>query len=225
MSLYARQKKYFEAAYAAGVHGWPTAEPTPFVVSAVRRLLRTGKLAPADRVLDVGCGEGRHTFACAAMGLRTVGLDYQMRALERARRMPPASRLRRRTGFVAGDVFSLPFGAERFGMLIDYGCLHHVRKRDTRRYLDSVSRLISPGGYFLLSCFSWRFKHHPGERRTRDWIVHRDHYDRFFHKKDFSEIFGGRFDVIQVREEREGIRGFYHVLMRRKPAGGNLRDA
>jgi SAM-dependent methyltransferase len=225
MTLYARQKKYFEAAYAAGVHGWPVSGPTPFVVSTVKRLIREKKLFPGSRVLDIGCGEGRHTFACAALGLEAFGLDYQKSALDRARSMPDAGKFRRGFHFASGDVFQLPFAAGSFELLIDYGCLHHVRKRDTARYLEGVTRMLGPGGWFILSCFSWRFKHHPDERRTRDWLVHRDHYDRFFRKGDFQEIFDGPFKIEKVEEERDGIQAFYHVLMQKQRRGEGVRHA
>jgi len=58
----------------------------------------------------------------------------------------------------------------------------------------------------------------PGERRTRDWLVHRGHYDRFFRRRDFAALFGGWGDVLAIREERNGLAGFYHVAMRRKHA-------
>jgi SAM-dependent methyltransferase len=218
MSLYERQKRYFEKAYETGEHGWPVTGPDSFVLKSVRRIF--GKRPPQDgRVLDLGCGEGRHTFACAGMGLQTVGLDYQPSAITRALSMPEAKRTPRRYHFLSGDAFRLPFRPASVDVVIDYGCFHHVRKSDTRKYLDSLTAVLAPGGHFILSCFSWRFRHHPGERRKRDWIVHQGHYDRFFRKSDFSRIFGGRFDVLKIEEKRDGHWAFFHVLMRRKAKG------
>jgi len=216
MSLYAQQRRYFEHAYETGEHGWPTTEPTPFVVQSIRKLMRQGELSRKGRVLDLGCGEGRHTFACAEMGLVAIGLDYQPLAITRARSMPKAKRLRQSCHFLVGDAFHLPFKLETFDLIIDCGCFHHVKKTDTARYLQSVMPLLIPGGHFILSCFSWRFRHYAGEKRRRDWLVHRGHYDRFFKKPYFYEIFGDRFDVLRIEEEREGLYAFYQVLMRGK---------
>jgi SAM-dependent methyltransferase len=114
-------------------------------------------------------------------------------------------------------VFALPFASNAFDVVMDYGCLHHVRRADTQRYLDQVVPLIKPGGYFLLSCFSTKFKHHPDERRTRNWLVHAGHYDRFFRREDFRPLFGRWFDILEMTEDRDGSYVFHNVLMRKRP--------
>lgn len=216
MSIYARQAAYFRDAYRRGEHGWPIEGPEPFLAKMIGRLRRLGH---GGRALDVGCGEGRHTFYAAERGYRTIGVDYEPLAIRRARRLAPKHpRARGRARFQVGNIFSLPFRPATFDLLIDYGCLHHVTRRDTRRYLACVVSLLKPGGYFLLSCFSTKFQHHPREHRTRDWLVHRGHYDRFFRKRDFANIFSRWCDVLEIQEERNGLSGFYHVVMRRRNA-------
>jgi SAM-dependent methyltransferase len=214
MTLYARQARYFREAYRRGEHGWPVEGPEPHIAAALRRLRPR---LPGGLVLDLGCGEGRHAFYAAERGFRVIGVDYEPLAIERARALavkhPGAGH---RVAFQVADLFALPFREAMFDVVIDYGCFHHVTRRDTGRYLDRVLSLLKPGGYFLLSCFSTKFKHHPGERRTRDWVVHRGHYDRFFRQGDFGKIFGGWCEVLNIREERSGLLGFYHVVMRRR---------
>ena len=219
MSIYQKQKRYFEAAYRTGEHGWPTVGPSLSVTAFITRFKRERE---GGWILDIGCGEGRHAAAFARAGYRAVGLDYQPAALARAVSLTAGSGPN--LHFVLGELFHLPFPAGRFDVLLDYGCFHHVRKRDTGRYLDCVVPLLRTGGYFLLSCFSTAFKHHPEERRRRDWLVHRGHYDRFFRREDFAAIFGETFRILQVEEEREGIQAFYNVLMRKK-GGGRDGDA
>lgn len=207
--IYRAQRAYFAKAYETGRHGWPTAGVSPMVA----RFLRAGS-ARGGRMLDIGCGEGRHTAAFVQAGFRAVGVDFQAGALTRARQAVASSR--RRPHFLQADVFALPFAPKSFDVVIDYGCLHHVRRADTGRYLNQVLPVIKPGGYYLLSCFSTKFKHHAGERRTRDWLVHAGHYDRFFRRSDFAPLFGRWFDILEVTEDREGLYVFHNVFMRRK---------
>ncbi|HLG22136.1 MAG TPA: class I SAM-dependent methyltransferase [Candidatus Manganitrophaceae bacterium] len=215
MSVYASQKKYFEKAYATGEHGWPVEGPSQPVV---RFISRYKKEKPEGRVLDIGCGEGRHALLFARHGYQAVGLDYEPLALARAKRFARNGSAPSSLQFILGDVFHLPFAPQFFDVVLDYGCLHHVRKRDTASYLQNVSPLLKPGGYFLISCFSTRFKHHPGEKRSRDWMVHNGHYDRFFRKENFKEVFGRDFVILRIEEERQSLYAFYHVLMRKKGA-------
>lgn len=240
MTVYANQRDFFRQAYAAGEHPWPAHEPSRFVRAFLRREGRrdwrravngggADSRRPAGRVLDIGCGEGRHTYLFAQAGFHAVGLDAEPLAIRRAHRLRPRPRPRsRQTGqtgrtgravFLVGDALMPPFQSQTFDVLIDYGCLHHVRKQDGLAYRQALIRLLRDGGYFLLSCFSTRFRHHADERRTRDWLVHRGHYDRFFRRRNFQALFGPWFKILRIEEERHGLQAFYHVLMLKRPPG------
>jgi SAM-dependent methyltransferase len=215
-SLYRRQRGYFRQVYETGKPTpWPSTEPTPHVVRVARRLQRR---VGGGRVLDLGCGEGRHTLLFAGRGFTAVGLDYLERPLRTAADRAREARLAGRVWLVMGDALLAPFKAATFDVVVDYGCFHHVRKADWSIYLDRVIGLVKPGGYFHLTVFSTKFKHYPGERRTRNWHVHRNHYDRFFVRREFPGIFGARCEILGIEEEHEGLNGFHHVLVR-KPSG------
>jgi len=220
--LYRRQRGYFARVYeAGGPTPWPSDDPTPAVARLARRLRRQ---RPDARVLDLGCGEGRHTLCFARAGLRAVGLDYLDLPLRRAAQRARRASLSRRIDLVMGDALAPPFKPRSFDAVVDYGCFHHVRKADWALYLDRVLALLKPGGYFHLTVFSTKFKHYPGERRSRNWHVHRHHYDRFFVKRDLPRIFGGRCEMLAIEEERKGLHGFFHALMR-APAASPPRAA
>jgi SAM-dependent methyltransferase len=214
MGIYTRQKRYFEKAYKTGEHGWPVERPTPFIAKRVSAWSRRGK---SGRMLDIGCGEGRHTRLFARLGFQAVGMDYEPVAIQRALaigRRESASKSRPR--YIVGDVFALPFPEESFDVVVDYGCFHHVVRADTSRYMKGVASLLKERGYYFLTCFSTKFKHFPGERRSRKFIVHRGHYDRFFEKRDFQLLFGRLFEILDIEEEKDGLYVFFNLLMRKK---------
>ena len=57
-------------------------EPSGFVVSMIPDLQRLG----LERVLDIGCGDGRNLLPFAVAGFSIAGIDISRAALERARR-------------------------------------------------------------------------------------------------------------------------------------------
>jgi len=214
-TLYSRQRRFFARIYESGrPTPWPSVEPTP----AVRRLVDLlTQHKGGSRILDLGCGEGRHTLLFAGAGFVTVGLDYLAAPLKTVVQRAESKRLIPRIKLLLGDALRPPLKPGSFDALIDSGVFHHTRKADWPIYFDRVLPLVKPGGYVHLTVFSTRFKHYPGERRTRNWYVHRNHYDRFFAKRDFAEIFGRRCTIVTIEEEREGLNGFFHVLMQTRP--------
>jgi len=208
-TIYAKQKKFFRKAYETGEHGWPETGPTPQVAAlAARAGSGRGRTA-----LDLGCGEGRHTILLARMGYVVTAFDLEPLALEKARAAVRKSGLTAR--YRAGDALNPGFDDGAFDLVLDYGCFHHVVTRDWPRYRREIARVLKPGGHLILSVFSMKFRHHPGERRTRKWLVHRNHYDRFFTAGDVREAMAESFDLAAHLEEHEGLNGFHHCLLRR----------
>lgn len=154
----------------------------------------------------------------AKAGLLTVGLDYLAAPLRTVAQRAQEAGLAGRIRLLLGDALLPPFKPSSFDALVDCGIFHHVKQADWPIYFDRVLGLVKPGGYFHLTVFSTTFKHYPGERRTRNWQVHRNHYDHFFVKRDFARIFSDRCEILAIEEEHEGLNGFFHVLMRTSPA-------
>ena len=76
---------YFRRAYRTGEHGWAAEEPSPY---ALRFLDQVKKAMPDARLLDLGCGEGRHAIAASEMGFRRPNRE----SLDSGRGRGPQSR-------------------------------------------------------------------------------------------------------------------------------------
>jgi len=214
LSAHDANRQYFREAYRTGDHGWPGDKPSPYAVGFLKRLRR---LVPGGELLDIGCGEGRHSFAAARLGFSVTAIDYEPLALQRARQFARASHLEEII-FQRADIFCMPFTDSCFDVVLDYGCLHHQRKSDWPAYKTSILRVLQPEGYYILSVFSPRFRFFRGSRRR--WHIAYGAYRRCFTPGEIEELFGRDFDVISMAEERGRGGGFWHVLMKRRVLPG-----
>ncbi len=206
-------RTYFRRAYQSGRHGWGVEEPDRFAVKFLNRLRR---MVPRARLLDIGCGEGRHSIVAAALGFRVTAVDYEPLALARARRFAREKGVKGIV-FRQANVLRLPAPATPFDIVFDYGCLHHQRKSDFKAYKASILRSLSPRGYYVLSVFSPRFPLFRGSRRP--WHIAQGAYRRYFTQAELLDLFGREFEVLEMIEEDGGRHGFWHALFRRKELG------
>jgi ubiquinone/menaquinone biosynthesis C-methylase UbiE len=110
-------------------------------------------LAATGSVLELGCGTGRISLPLARAGVNLVGIDRSSAMLERLR--AAAARRRRVSGalrLVRGDIRFLPYESSTFDTVIaPYGILQSLlADRDLSATLESVSRVLAPGGTFGL---------------------------------------------------------------------------
>lgn len=203
-------RRYFREAYRTAEHGWAVDKPSPYAVNYLKRLRQ---VVPHGKLLDVGCGEGRHSLAAARLGFNVTAIDYEPLALKRARRAAQARHAKGIT-FRKADVFRLPFADASFDVVVDWGCLHHQRKTDWPAYRASLMRVLKPQGYYVLSVFSPRFRFFRSSRRA--WHIACGAYRRCFTRREILELFSRDWEMLSIREERGEGGGFWHVLMKRR---------
>jgi SAM-dependent methyltransferase len=117
-------------------------------------------LGPGSRVLDVGCGPGRHAHALARRGVEVLGIDISDRFLELARADAP-----RGATFLRADARALSFDAE-FDAVVSL-CQGAFGLSDgppdgpldpDGAVLAGMARALRPGGRLALTAFSSYFQ-------------------------------------------------------------------
>ncbi|MGZ4931090.1 MAG: class I SAM-dependent methyltransferase [Halobacteriota archaeon] len=111
-------------------------------------LIRTLTFAGDERVLDIGCGDGKISAKLAAQVPRgsVVGIDAAQTMIQFARDKFPPSRFPN-LRFQYGDATCLPFCHE-FDCVVSFAALHWVQ--DHRAVLKGIRRVLKPMGRAIL---------------------------------------------------------------------------
>jgi 2-polyprenyl-3-methyl-5-hydroxy-6-metoxy-1,4-benzoquinol methylase len=208
--------EHLATAYQAWERNWTTEEerarwlaPHPLVQKLVPVLQSRG----LNRVLDVGCGIGRHARYLAQHGFSCVGVDASESGLEFAR--AEAERAGVHVEYRVGTFYELDFGAARFDALVAWNVIYHGDRDIARRATDEFARVLVPGGLYVGTMLSKRNAGYGvGREVRRDTFVVDDatndhiHPHLYVNSRDLLELHPG-FEVIEL-EDVEQAPGHHH---------------
>lgn len=147
-----------------------------------------GKIA---RILDLGCGTGRHAVEFAARGFDVTGVDFSEAMLNRARQRPYSGR--GALDFVQGDARSYRAAAPFDAVLMNFNVLGYMNGNDDLNAALATARAnLRDGGVFIADFWYGPAVviDPPGERMRE--IVAGDRkflrYSRGVHESDLQRI-------------------------------------
>ncbi len=117
------------------------------------------RIGPATKVIDVGCGAGRHAFEAYRRGADVVAFDRDaaelrsvdtlLRAMAEAGEAPPGASAK----VVVGDALKLPYADETFDCVIASEILEHIPHDDAA--IAELIRVLKAGGALAVSVPRW----------------------------------------------------------------------
>ncbi|MDQ3222327.1 MAG: methyltransferase domain-containing protein [Gemmatimonadota bacterium] len=115
-------------------------------------LIETLRLPPGARILDVGCGPGRHAVALAQAGLSVTGVDVSARFLDIAADAARSAGVR--AAFFEVDARRMPFDDEFDAVISLCQGAFGLMGRDDSLVLKRMAEAARPGGRVVVTAFS-----------------------------------------------------------------------
>jgi len=116
-------------------------------------------IGPGDRVLDLGCGAGRHAFEVYRRGAQVIAADLDLKELVPVSGMFAAMRHEGEAGppaaaaALTADATCLPFPDGAFDRVIAAEILEHVPADG--RAMAEIARVLRPGGLAAVTVPAW----------------------------------------------------------------------
>ncbi len=118
------------------------AKESAFVASAL-------ELKPGASVLDLCCGQGRHSVQLAKRGLKVTGLDLNPAYLELAQQAATASKVEIAT--IAADMREIPYENTFDAIVNMYSSFGYLESEDEDlKVLESAGKALKAGGRLML---------------------------------------------------------------------------
>jgi len=165
------------------------------------RFLFDGYLLEGEKVLDLGCGNGRFYELFQKKNVDYIGVDSSEKLIEIAKKRYPKGR------FQVANALNLPFPNNFFDKVYVIAVFHHIPSQEFRlQFLREIKRVLKKEGLLILTVWNlWQ------KIRTGKLIF----------KFAFKKIFGGsKLDFKDILMKWEGLENcYFHCFMMGELAG------
>lgn len=147
------------------------------------KLLKSG-----NKILDLGCGDGKYSFFIGSQGFSVLGIDISREAVKIANNYKGLNRIEN-VDFRVGNITSPKLSEDSVDAIFlinSYHCLTSVQRSET---LNEVERILKRKGFIFISILSLKDESYPRTKWTElEENTFQDKDGRIFHFFDKREI-------------------------------------
>lgn len=123
----------------------------------VLKIVKTFKKRNIKRVLDLGCGSGRHTVYLAKNGFKVYGIDIAEEGIKITKEWLKKEKLQ--ANLKIGSIYKrLPYQDNFFDAVISTHTIHHARIKTIRKAIREIERVLKPKGLIFITVRKRKFK-------------------------------------------------------------------
>ncbi|QWD72724.1 class I SAM-dependent methyltransferase [Polynucleobacter sp. UB-Raua-W9] len=181
--------------------------------------------AAMSKVLDLGCGIGRHLYFGETMGLDMYGVELSAAAVKVARQWLSSLGVGKKEDKIyLGSVQELPWRDNFFDHVLSDSVLDSMNIDIASDGISEVVRVLKPGGLFYCNLIAE--KNSAGDFFGGEKIVNTQHekgtVQSYFDKNKIDNLFSNNFDFVSLEMHcienalNGGWSGRWHLVLRRK---------
>ncbi|MCD6472787.1 class I SAM-dependent methyltransferase [Candidatus Aerophobetes bacterium] len=101
------------------------------------------------KVLDAGCGSGRHSLYMLRENLKVFAIDTSRTGLEITRALAKESG--HKIDLKQASIIKIPYSNDFFDAVLCWGIIHYLNPDEVDKAISEFYRVIKPGGYLILT--------------------------------------------------------------------------
>lgn len=150
------------------------------------------------KILDHGCGTGRHYFLMKSKGFDVYGCDNSKTALRFIKQIDPKAKLKQ------CDMSKLPYNSSFFDGVISVAVIQHAKINKIKDTIKEIFRVLKKKGLlFLITISDKDPSYKTGKEIEKNTKIDIDQIDgkiphHFFNKKEIVDLFYD-FDVLSLK--------------------------
>ncbi|NER93870.1 MAG: class I SAM-dependent methyltransferase [Symploca sp. SIO1B1] len=181
--------------------------------------------ASKPRVLDLGCGIGRHVIYCEEMGLDAYGIDLSQEAVNIARTWLATRGIEKPDHKIfQGDIRQLPFPDSFFNYAVSHGVLDSMHFEIAQESVSELARTLVSGGLFYCDLISGDDSSHSREYSGENVVTNAHEngtVQSYFNFAKIKKLFDGLFSIEEALIKRRenvidgGYSSRFHLVLKK----------